>query len=88
MQLARWYRVPQTRRSNVDDEFRIYTRSEHFEGRTKGIGKSKLDIYKDEIIALLNNGSSKVFVAKRYKTSVGNLYHWLLNNKYPVKDDR
>ncbi len=57
-------------------------------GRPKGIGKSKLDIYKDEIIALLNNGSSKVFVAKRYKTSVGNLYHWLLNNKYPIKDDR
>jgi hypothetical protein len=42
MQLARWYRAPQTRRSNIDDEFRIYTRSENFEGRAKGIGKSSL----------------------------------------------
>lgn len=37
-------------------------------GRPKGLGKSKLDEYKEEILALLNNGSSKVFVAKRYKT--------------------
>lgn len=46
-------------------------------GRPKGTGKSKLDKYQDEILALLNNGSSKVFIAKRYKTSVGNLHHWL-----------
>jgi len=56
-------------------------------GRPKGTGKSKLDGYKEEIIALLNNGSSKVFVAKRYKTSVGNLYHWLEKNNGLVKDD-
>lgn len=56
-------------------------------GRPKGTGKSKLDEYKVEILALLNNGSSKVFVAKRYKTSVGNLYHWLEKNLNPIKDD-
>ena len=56
-------------------------------GRPKGTGKSKLDEYKVEILALLNNGSSKVFVAKRYKTSVGNLYHWLEKNLNLVKDD-
>ena len=56
-------------------------------GRPKGTGKSKLDGYKEEIIALLNNGSSKVFVAKRYKTSVGNLYHWLEKNNNLIKDN-
>ena len=56
-------------------------------GRPKGTGKSKLDEYKEEIIALLNNGSSKVFVAKRYKTSIGNLYHWLEKNNNLVKDN-
>ena len=49
-------------------------------GRPKGTGKSKLDEYKDEIVALLNNGSSRVFIAKRYKTSAGNLHHWLKKN--------
>jgi DNA invertase Pin-like site-specific DNA recombinase len=56
-------------------------------GRPKGTGKSKLDEYKVEIIALLNNGSSKVFIAKRYKTSVGNLYRWLEKNNNLVKDN-
>lgn len=50
-------------------------------GRPKGPGKSKLDQYKDEIIALLNNGSTKTFIAKRYETSVPNLYNWLKKNK-------
>jgi DNA invertase Pin-like site-specific DNA recombinase len=35
-------------------------------GGPKGPGKSKLDPYKDEIVALLNNGSSKTFVANKY----------------------
>lgn len=49
-------------------------------GRPSGTGKSKLDDYKDEIIALLNNGSSKAFIAKRYKTVISNLHHWLKKN--------
>ncbi|MCK5604143.1 recombinase family protein [Candidatus Pacearchaeota archaeon] len=52
-------------------------------GRPKGPGKSKLDKYRDEIIALLANGSTKTFIAKRYGTSVPNLYNWL--NRHSIK---
>ena len=53
-------------------------------GRPKGPGKSKLDQYKDEIVALLNNGSTKTFVAKKYKTSIPNLFNWLAKNKIRI----
>ncbi len=47
-------------------------------GRPAGkIGKSKLDPYSIEIFALLKNGSTKEFVAKRYNTTPANLHHWL-----------
>ncbi len=46
-------------------------------GRPRGVGKSKLDPFRPEIEALLNNGSTKTFIAKRYKTSEANLHHWL-----------
>jgi DNA invertase Pin-like site-specific DNA recombinase len=46
-------------------------------GRPKGVGKSKLDDYKEEILALLNNGSTKTWIARRYRTTPGNLRHWL-----------
>lgn len=49
-------------------------------GRPKGPGKSKLDEHREEIIALLKNGSTKAFVAKRYKTTIPNLYNWLRKN--------
>ena len=49
-------------------------------GRPKGAGKSKLDNYKEEIVALLRNGSSKKFVADRYGTSQVNLYNWIRKN--------
>lgn len=49
-------------------------------GRPKGAGKSKLDIYKVEIEALINNGSTKKFIAKRYGTSESNLFNWLNKN--------
>jgi DNA invertase Pin-like site-specific DNA recombinase len=49
-------------------------------GRPKGYGKSKLDEKKAEIEALLNNGSTKTFVAKRYETTLQNLYKWLKKN--------
>ena len=55
-------------------------------GRPKGKGKSKLDIYKDEIFALLNNGSTYTFVAKKYHTSLGNLKHWLTRNDFVAKE--
>jgi DNA invertase Pin-like site-specific DNA recombinase len=46
-------------------------------GRPKGIGKSKLDNYRIEIEALLKNGSTQKFIAKRYLTTEANLHHWL-----------
>lgn len=54
-------------------------------GRPKGPGKSKLDEFKPEIEALLKNGSSKTFIAKRYKTSLPNLYKWMKNHGIPLK---
>jgi DNA invertase Pin-like site-specific DNA recombinase len=46
-------------------------------GRPKGVGKSKLDIYRVEIEALIKNGSTQKFIAKRYHTTEANLHHWL-----------
>ena len=53
-------------------------------GRPKGAGKSKLDEFKEEIVALLRNGSSKKFVADRYNTSQVNSYNWLKKNSIDV----
>lgn len=46
-------------------------------GRPRGTGKSKLDPFKPEIEALLVNGSTQKFIAKRYKTTEANLHHWM-----------
>ncbi len=46
-------------------------------GRPRGPGKSKLDPYQVEIEALLANGSTQRFIAKRYGTTAGNLHKWL-----------
>ncbi len=54
-------------------------------GRPKGPGKSKLDQYKPEIEALLKNGSSKTFIARRYKTSLPNFYKWMKKQGIPLK---
>ena len=50
-------------------------------GRPKERGKSKLDKHREEIIALLKNGSTKAYIAKRYGTTQPNLYTWLRMNK-------
>jgi len=49
-------------------------------GRPRGPGRSKLDDRREEIVALLRNGSSKRFVARRYGTTTSNLYNWLRQN--------
>ena len=49
-------------------------------GRPKGPGKSKLDGHREEIIALLKNGSPKAWVARKYGTTRTNLYNWLQKN--------
>lgn len=54
-------------------------------GRPKGPGKSKLDPHRIEIEALLENGSTKTFIAKRYGTTTVNLWNWMKKNKIKVK---
>ncbi|MDA3843866.1 MAG: recombinase family protein [Candidatus Kapabacteria bacterium] len=46
-------------------------------GRPKGKGKSKLDKYRPEIEALIQNGSTKKYIAGRYLVSEQALYNWL-----------
>ncbi len=50
-------------------------------GRPKGPGKSMLDPHRAEIIALLKNGSTKTWVAKKYNCTLPNLYNWLNKNE-------
>lgn len=50
-------------------------------GRPKGPGKSRLDAYRPEIEALLKNGSTQAYIAKRYKTTPANLNNWLKKNR-------
>ena len=54
-------------------------------GRAKGPGKSKLDPYKEEIIALMKTGSTKTSLSRKYETSLPNFYNWLKKNKITVK---
>ena len=55
-------------------------------GRPRGPGKSKLDKYQPEIEALLANGSTQKFIAKRYGTTEANLCNWL--KKHGLKKAR
>lgn len=50
-------------------------------GRPEGIGKSKLDPYRPEIEALLANGSTQKFIARRYHTTEANLSRWLAKHR-------
>jgi DNA invertase Pin-like site-specific DNA recombinase len=50
-------------------------------GRPVGSGTSKLDKFKPEIEALIMNGATKRFIAKRYAVSEQNLFHWLRKHK-------
>lgn len=54
-------------------------------GRPKGPGKSKLDKHRPEIEALLKNGSSQAYIAKRYGSTPANLCNWLKKNKIDKK---
>ena len=54
-------------------------------GRPMGPGRSKLDKYQEEIVALLNNGSTKSYVAKKYGTTLPNLYNWLKKNEIKIR---
>ncbi|MEW6657381.1 MAG: recombinase family protein [Thermodesulfobacteriota bacterium] len=50
-------------------------------GRPPGPGKSKLDQYRPEIEALLKNGSTLIFIAKRYGVGMTTLKNWLKKNE-------
>ena len=54
-------------------------------GRPKGPGKSKLDKFRPEIQALLANGTTQRFIARRYHTTEANLCNWLNKNSLRVK---
>lgn len=54
-------------------------------GRPTGPGKSKLDQYKVEIEALLANGSTGRFIAKRYNTTEATFSNWKKKNKITSK---
>ena len=49
-------------------------------GRPRGPGKSKLDVHRDEILALLKTGVPKTKVAVKYGANVTTLYNWLKKN--------
>ncbi|MBE9546922.1 MAG: recombinase family protein [Proteobacteria bacterium] len=53
-------------------------------GRPKGPGKSKLDPYKEEIIALLKTGSRKNYIAMKYDCTPALLWNWL--KKHNLQD--
>jgi DNA invertase Pin-like site-specific DNA recombinase len=46
-------------------------------GRPRGVGRSKLDPYRPEIEALLANGTTQKFIARRYHTTEANLSRWM-----------
>jgi len=54
-------------------------------GRPKGPGKSKLDKHREEIIALLKTGSSKTYLAKKYKVTPPTLYNWLKKREISIE---
>ena len=57
-------------------------------GRPKGPGKSKLDTHKLEIEALLKNGSTKKFIAKRYNSTSANLHNWIKKNQLNIHNSK
>lgn len=57
-------------------------------GRPTGPGKSKLDQYRPEIEALLSNGSTQRFIAKRYKTTEANFSNWIKKNNLNFKKQK
>jgi len=49
-------------------------------GRPKGPGKSKLDAFRIEIEALLNNGSTQKFIANKYNVTGPTMCNWIKKN--------
>ncbi len=49
-------------------------------GRSQGPGKSKHDPFRPEIETLLASGSTKKFIARRYKTAPDHPANWMKKN--------
>lgn len=49
-------------------------------GRPRGVGKSKLDEFRTEIVSLLKNGSTKKYIANKYGITEQAFYNWLAKN--------
>jgi DNA invertase Pin-like site-specific DNA recombinase len=56
-------------------------------GRPLGPGRSKLDKFRPEIEALLSNGSTQKFIAKRYGATGATLNNWLKKRVIKVPKD-
>ncbi len=56
-------------------------------GRPHGPGKSKLDVHRVEIEALLANGTRQKFIAERYGTTEANLSRWMQKRGLERKRD-
>ena len=50
-------------------------------GRPPGPSKSKLDVFRPEIEALLANGSTQKYIARRYKATEATVSNWIRKNK-------
>jgi transcriptional regulator with GAF, ATPase, and Fis domain len=56
--------------------------------RNKFRRESKLDLHRGEIIKALDNGESKVSIARRLNTSQVNLYHWMKKRGIKISKKR
>ncbi len=54
-------------------------------GRPRGSGKSKLDLFRPEIEALLANGSTQKFIATRNCTTEPNLSRWIKKHQLGLR---
>ena len=50
-------------------------------GRSLGPGKSKLDAFRPEIEALLTNGTTQKFIARRYSATEATVSNWIKKKK-------
>ena len=57
-------------------------------GRPKGPGKSKLDQYRPEIEALINNGSTQKFIANRYGVTEATMSSWIKKKVFSDKNSQ
>jgi len=50
-------------------------------GRPKGPGKSRLDPHRDEIIRLIEQGSTRKYISEKFQVTGATVWNWLKKNK-------